>query len=643
MAVSGYWEERAVRRVRTGERETASAIRLLREVYDYTTRHIRTQIAAFLALYGEDDSIDLTVLRKLLTRSELKELKADIDNYLSIARQIENREASKRYVEELEKMEKRQNVSHMEALHIALLYYVMELGIGEENIMRDSLSNGFTETYQRDNYDIQQYMGEWRKVTSVGDRRMDTILNQSWAGDNYSNRIWRDKQKLLNELETTFTRGVAMDRSVDEIASDIARNTGVSFRNAQRLVRTEMARVQGEATKETYREYKITKYQFVATLDDRTSEMCFVGTDKVQSTSDVLNLFKRSYTGEIITITTASGKQITGTPNHPILTSSGWLTLNEINPSEHIVYSVLDESVGVVSKKNINVPTELSKLFDSFAKMSAIDVAVSGSSATKFDSDTFVNEGKVHILSTKGVLRNWRKAVCGKHIVKDSFSLIHNRIKLLCMRMLKSLGLRGTETVKTPEAKIISFSNFIKPRFATSEFANDNKRSNAIVKHLNRFLFVLKNHRVMLSSFKNRHNFVLLEKICDCRNTDRILFCQFASGYAVPVLADNVVSKRSEFVSNHPVYNLHTKDNTYVNNGIIVHNCQEMDLRTFDLKDAEVGVNWPPLHSNCRSTTVPYIENADEDSTRAARNQYGRSINVPASMSYKEWKAKYLD
>ena len=74
--------------------------------------------------------------------------------------------------------------------------------------------------------------------------------------------------------------------------------------------------------------------------------------------------------------------------------------------------------------------------------------------------------------------------------------------------------------------------------------------------------------------------------------------------------------------------------------------CAEMDLQIFDVKDAEVGVNVPPLHPSCRSITVPYIDRESyglPEGTRAARDRYGRNIEVPASMSYKEWKAKYLD
>lgn len=73
--------------------------------------------------------------------------------------------------------------------------------------------------------------------------------------------------------------------------------------------------------------------------------------------------------------------------------------------------------------------------------------------------------------------------------------------------------------------------------------------------------------------------------------------------------------------------------------------CRDMDGRVFNTKDAKVGVNMPPLHPFCRSTTVPYIPDAqfDEGATRAARGGDGGTYKVPADMTYKDWYKKYVE
>ncbi len=68
--------------------------------------------------------------------------------------------------------------------------------------------------------------------------------------------------------------------------------------------------------------------------------------------------------------------------------------------------------------------------------------------------------------------------------------------------------------------------------------------------------------------------------------------------------------------------------------------CQDLDGKVFDMKDYQVGITAPPLHAWCRSVTVPYFE--DNFGQRAARGSDGKTYHVPANMSYKAWKEKYV-
>ena len=75
------------------------------------------------------------------------------------------------------------------------------------------------------------------------------------------------------------------------------------------------------------------------------------------------------------------------------------------------------------------------------------------------------------------------------------------------------------------------------------------------------------------------------------------------------------------------------------------HICQEHDNKVYDTKDATPGVNYPPLHPWCRSTTVAHDDEIDYSKLkRRARNpETGKTELVPADMSYKEWYSKYVD
>lgn len=76
--------------------------------------------------------------------------------------------------------------------------------------------------------------------------------------------------------------------------------------------------------------------------------------------------------------------------------------------------------------------------------------------------------------------------------------------------------------------------------------------------------------------------------------------------------------------------------------------CRDMDHKDFAVEDYEIGVNAPPFHPFCRSTTAPYFERDDIDEmfdgpVRAARNPKEKTYYVPADMTYKAWYAKYVE
>lgn len=70
--------------------------------------------------------------------------------------------------------------------------------------------------------------------------------------------------------------------------------------------------------------------------------------------------------------------------------------------------------------------------------------------------------------------------------------------------------------------------------------------------------------------------------------------------------------------------------------------CGRLDGKTFKLEDAKKGVNLPPMHPNCRCVHIASLtKDVKEDLTRIARDERGKTIYVPADMTYDEWKKLY--
>lgn len=73
--------------------------------------------------------------------------------------------------------------------------------------------------------------------------------------------------------------------------------------------------------------------------------------------------------------------------------------------------------------------------------------------------------------------------------------------------------------------------------------------------------------------------------------------------------------------------------------------CGDLDNEVYEVGKEVVGVNMPPFHPLCRCTTVPhYDDTPTEGLTRVARNpETGKTYEVPADMSYGEWKKKFIE
>lgn len=64
--------------------------------------------------------------------------------------------------------------------------------------------------------------------------------------------------------------------------------------------------------------------------------------------------------------------------------------------------------------------------------------------------------------------------------------------------------------------------------------------------------------------------------------------------------------------------------------------CQNLDSKIFEVEKAQIGTNYPPMHPNCRSTTVVYIDD-NVESERIVRGTDNKTYKVSSDITYKEW------
>jgi hypothetical protein len=97
---------------------------------------------------------------------------------------------------------------------------------------------------------------------------------------------------------------------------------------------------------------------------------CFVPDQRVTATRPT-HAWMRRYQGDVITIKTALGNQMTCTPNHPVLTRQGWLPAREIHEGTQVAQRPVGDHAHAWSSSHpddVEMPTPIGEVFRTLHK-----------------------------------------------------------------------------------------------------------------------------------------------------------------------------------------------------------------------------------------------------------------------------------
>jgi len=93
------------------------------------------------------------------------------------------------------------------------------------------------------------------------------------------------------------------------------------------------------------------------------------------------------YTGDVVRIVTASGNDLTGTPDHAVLTPGGWVALKDLHPGDQVISHDREQGYPGVVPDDVQVPTLIEKAGEAFAPF-----LLSGPTRRDLDSDRAYRE-----------------------------------------------------------------------------------------------------------------------------------------------------------------------------------------------------------------------------------------------------------
>ena len=265
-----YWEERQVKR----EAKAFTTIQDVEKEYQIALskakQDIIKEISRITTTYMNDNILNYNEALKHLKGDDYKVWKKDLHDYMKEYNKLLKNaplQAQKLYLE-IETLSAKSRISRLDSLKSQIDMELTKLIFRVEN---DSI-NALTSVYRDTFIEVTKDLG----INPVVSRdKIKTVLDKPWSGANFSQRLWSNTDKLAETVKQEIVNGMIQGINLKTMTKRVSEKFETAKKNdVERLLRTEVNYVLNQATLDGYKEAGIEKYEFSATLDSRTSQIC---------------------------------------------------------------------------------------------------------------------------------------------------------------------------------------------------------------------------------------------------------------------------------------------------------------------------------------------------------------------------------
>lgn len=253
-----YWAQREAEALQHYITDEAEYSRHIQAIYDSMLDNVQKEINAFYARYASAEGITLAEAKKRVSQ-------ADIAAYeRRAARYVRDKDFSARANEELRLYNAMMRINRLEML---------KANIGLETIAgHDELEKYMAGILQgRTMEELERQAGILGKTIRNNAAKANAIVNGSFKNGTFSERIWQYQDAMREDLGKLLQTGLIQGKNPRALAADLRkywygndpRTGGGAKYCMERLMRTELARVQTEAQRQSFVRNGFDKYLFI--------------------------------------------------------------------------------------------------------------------------------------------------------------------------------------------------------------------------------------------------------------------------------------------------------------------------------------------------------------------------------------------
>lgn len=175
----------------------------IQEQFEKAQAAIEGKIDAWYQRLAQNNGVSMLEAKKMLTNKEQKEFQWTLEEYIKYAKENEK---NGNWEKELENASARTHISRLEALQFETQQELERLYGNCTDTIDRYIQNMYTTDFYHTAYEIQKGIGVGSKIEHLNADVVEKIVCKPWAVDekNFSDRLWDNKTKLINEEFTAF-------------------------------------------------------------------------------------------------------------------------------------------------------------------------------------------------------------------------------------------------------------------------------------------------------------------------------------------------------------------------------------------------------------------------------------------------------
>lgn len=252
MKSSDYWRKREEQHIAQTIKDEKQMKKAIADRFQVAIDNINKEIDANWQRFAGKEGVSLSEAKKVSMEMDVKAFARKAKRY------VKAKDFSKTANDELRLYNVTMRVNRLELLKSQIGLELIALSDDLDTYTADLLTNeGIAEAKRQAGILGETIFDGYKDF-------VETVVNGSFHSATFSERIWGNMEAFKAELDKLLVQTVTQGKNPRDMARKLRNLFDSSKYEAERLMRTESARVQTEIQNQSYKKYGIEEYEYIA-------------------------------------------------------------------------------------------------------------------------------------------------------------------------------------------------------------------------------------------------------------------------------------------------------------------------------------------------------------------------------------------